>query len=234
MKVASLINACLSVLILIFLTGCASITGGQISGVNWALDKNGGRITTFAEEPDHPATTLNNGITSSEMWDQGEGWAASIMKSSGGRRSYNAQRDEHERYWIIVELAQPVTVSNVKLYTVDSEQYPADEYGVSDLLIQYEMENALKEKLWANIDKLGKGIGDQDNVIRDNITGVIDVRFRPVKTQRIRILIYGTNDLTRTEDNSGAQQGMIRLTEIEVYGTGKHEGRDELEMLFNE
>ena len=47
----------------------------------------------------------------------------------------------------------------------------------------------------------------------------------PVKTKRIRVLIYGTNDMTRSGGrnrgmggNSRSREGTIRLTEIEVYG----------------
>jgi hypothetical protein len=199
------------------------------------LEKNGGRVSVFSEEPDHPASTLINGITSSQGWNQGEGWQAPITRGSGGgRRSSSARRDEQERYWVVIDLSQPVTVSHVRIYTIDSEEFPAEEFGISDLLVQYELETASKDMIWANAEKFGKGIGDQDNVIRDNLSGVIDVRFQPVNTQRIRILIYGTNDMARTEDDSRAREGLIRLTEVEVYGSGKHEARDDLETIFEQ
>jgi hypothetical protein len=224
-----------SALILASLLGCASFGGGRMSGINWALEKNGGRVSVFSEEPDHPASTLINGITSSQGWNQGEGWQAPITRGSGGgRRSSSARRDEQERYWVIIDLSQPVTVSHVRIYTIDSEEFPAEEFGISDLLVQYELETASKDMIWANAEKFGKGIGDQDNVIRDNLSGVIDVRFQPVNTQRIRILIYGTNDMARTEDDSRAREGLIRLTEVEVYGSGKHEARDDLETIFEQ
>lgn len=224
-----------STVILASLLGCAAFGGGQVSGINWALDKNGGRVSVFSEESDHPASTLINGITSSEGWNQGEGWQASISRGSGGgRRSSGARRDEQERYWVEIELSQPVTVNHVRICTIDSEEYPAKAFGVSDLLVQYELETASKEMIWANAERFGKGIGDQDNIIRDNLSGVIDVRFQPVNTRRIRILIYGTNDMARTGDDSGAREGVIRLTEVEVYGTGKHEARDDLETIFRQ
>lgn len=224
-----------STLILASLLGCATFGGGQVSGINWALEKNGGRVSVFSEEPDHPASTLINGITSSEGWNQGEGWQAAITRDSGGgRRSSNARRDEQERYWVVIDLSQPVTVNHVRICTIDSEEFPAKDFGVSDLLVQYELETASKDMIWANAERFGKGIGDQDNIIRDNLSGVIDVRFQPVNTQKIRILIYGTNDMSRTEDDSRAKQGIIRLTEVEVYGTGKHEDRDDLETIFKQ
>jgi hypothetical protein len=229
----SIIFASVLSVLLLSLLSCASIGGGKISGVNWALRKNGGRVTAFSEEPDHPVSTLINGITSSKKWNQGEGWAAPITIGSRSR-SRQARRSDEESRWVIIDLAQPVTVNNVKIHTIDSEEFPAREFGLKSVLVQYELETASKEMIWATADRYGKGVGDKDNIIRDNINGVIDVRFKPVNTKRIRLLIYSTNDLKRTGDESGTQQGVIRLTEVEVYGMGKLEGRDELEMMFDE
>ena len=223
---------CFSIVIMASVLGCASFGGGQISGINWALEKNGGRASAFSEEPDHTASTLVNGITSSEGWDQGEGWQASITATSRAR-GRQARRDEMERNWVIIDLAQPVTVNQAKVFTIDSEAYPARDYGVSDLLVQYELETASREMIWVNAERFGKKVGEQDNTIRDNVRGVIDVKFKPANTQRIRILMYGTNDMTQVEGGT-SREGTIRLTEIEVYGTGKPGTRDELEMLFEE
>jgi len=231
MRFTGFILVCFSTVILASVVGCASFGGGQVSGINWALAKNGGRASAFSEEPDHPASTLVNGITSSEGWDQGEGWQAPITVSGTLTRGRQARRDEMERNWVIVELAQPVLVSQVKIYTIDSEKYPARNYGVGDVLVQHEIETASKEMIWVNADRYGKKVGDQDDTVRDNVRGVIDVKFKPVNTQRIRLLIYSTNDLAQTGDGT-AREGAIRLTEVEVYGTGRPEGRDELEMLF--
>ena len=232
MRFSGFVFACFSVVLAVSLLGCATVGGGQISGVNWALARNGGRVSVFTEEPDHPGSTLINGITSSDAWDQGEGWQAPINRSSSGHQSRSARRNEQQRNWVIIELSQPITVNNVRIYTIDSEKYPAREFGVSDLLVQYESETALKEKLWVSAERYGKGISDQDNIIRNNINGVIDVRFKPVHTQRIRVLIYGTNDMKVSKDNSGVKEGTIRLIEIEVYGSGKHKERDELESML--
>lgn len=231
MRFAGFTLVCFSTIILVSILGCATFGGGQVSGINWALAKNGGRVSAFSEESDHPASTLNNGITSSDGWGQGEGWQAPITTTSGAGRGRQARRNEMERSWVIVELAQPVTVTNVKIYTIDSEEFPAKDFGVSDLLVQYEMETASKEMIWVSADRYGKGVGEQDNIIRDNVFPVIDVKFSPVNTQKVRILIYRTNDLARVE-GATAREGMIRLTEVGVYGMGKFEGRDELEMLF--
>lgn len=228
MRSTSFILACL---LAASVMGCASIGGGKISGVNWALEQNGGRISAFAEEPEHPASKLINGITSSENWNQGEGWEAPMTLNPRSRSRRN-RRSEEEDSWVIIDLAQPVTVSNVKIHTIDSEEFPAKDFGVSDLLVQYELETASKEMIWATVDRYGKKVGEKDNRVRNNTKGLINTRFAPVTTQRLRILIYRTNDLAATDDTNRTKQGKIRLTEIEVVGMGKHEERDELDTMF--
>ncbi|MFC1718093.1 hypothetical protein ACFL6S_30835, partial [Candidatus Poribacteria bacterium] len=230
MRFTGFVVVCFSIVMLVSLLGCASMGGGQISGINWALAKNGGKVTAFSEDEGHPTSALINGISSSEGWNEGEGWQAPM--NVAGTRRRGAGRSEEERSWVMVELAQPATVSNVKIYTIDSEEFPARDFGVSSLLIQCEVESALKEKLWVSAERFGKGMGEQDNVIKNNASGVIDVRFEPVRTQRVRLLIYRTNDLERSESDSKSLSGVIRLTEIEVYGTAKHKSRDEMENIF--
>ena len=229
MRFKGLAFVCSLLIIVGFIMGCASIGGGQISGVNWAIDKNGGRVSASSEEPEHPASTLINGVTSSEGWDQGEGWQAQI--TSGVTRTVRDQKDEMERNWVEVELSQPVTVNEVKVYTVDSQKYPAAKFGVSDVLVQYQMQTVSKELMWVNAKRPTKGLGDQGEVIRGNTKGVITVRFEPILTQRIRVLVFGTNDMARTEDGK-SREGTIRLTEIEVYGSGKQKERNQIDDLF--
>jgi hypothetical protein len=231
MKAGNFILACFSILVLSSILGCASLEGGQAAGINWALAENGGKVTAFSDHPNHPVSTLNNGITSSENWDRGEGWQAPISAGgrrgrqgpggggggAGGRRGFMTM--QQDRNWIIVELAQPVSVSHVKIHTIDSAHYPAKDFGVSHLLVQYEGETTLGQAVWISADRYGKGVGARDNIVRDNVQGAIDVRFTPVKTKRIRVIIYATNDMTRFEGGRRNRQGTIRLTEIEVYGT---------------
>lgn len=244
MKSANFILACSLILVLSLMLGCASLEGGQASGINWALKENGGEVTAFSENPGHPASTLNNGITSSENWGKGEGWQASMGASAGfGRQGGGAGgrgggagmpgggfggrgggARGQERNWVIIDLPQSVTVTHVKIHTIDSKQYPAKDFGVSYLLVQYESKATLGEAIWKSADRYGKGVGSRDNIIRDNAKGVINVRFVPIRTKRIRVLIYGTNDMASSIGRRGGRGGSrgrggtIRLTEIEVYG----------------
>lgn len=218
-------------ILIIAISGCASMGGGQISGVNWALAKNGGHVSSFSEDPGYPASTLIDGITAPADWDkEGSGWQAQIT-AGGMARSTRSQRDEQEKNWVIVELPQPVMVNEVRIYTVDSEKYPALKFGVSDLLVQYEMVTATKDIIWATAKRPSKTIGEQDDAIRNNTKGVISTRFEPVNTQKIRLLIYSTNDLKSTQDGK-SREGAIRLTEIEVYGSGKQKAHNEVDDLF--
>ena len=231
MRSTSSILTCLSTVALASVLGCATFGGGgQVSGVNWALARNGGRVTAFSEDSDYPASAVIDGITSSEKWDKGEGWQAPITESVRAR-GRQGRRDEQERNWIEIELAQPVTVNNVKVYTIDSEEYPAKDFGVRDLKVQHQFETASKDMIWVDVERHGTGIAEDDGV-EGNVDAVVNFRFKPVDTQRIRVLISGTNDLARVEGGR-TMAGLIRLTEIEVYGIGKHEGRDELELLFD-
>lgn len=132
----------------------------------------------------------------------------------------------------MIELSQPVTVSQVKIYTIDNAEFPARDFSINSLLVQYELETSARDMIWASMEVFGRGINASDNRILDNVSSVISPRFKPVTAQRIRVLIYTTNDMETSENNSRNREGTIRLTEIEVYGTGRQGGRDELESLF--
>jgi len=49
--------------------------------VNYALSENGAVIEVSSDNAEHPASTLTNGITSSDGWDSGEGWALQYTRS---------------------------------------------------------------------------------------------------------------------------------------------------------
>jgi hypothetical protein len=54
----------------------AFVDAGEIDKqlVNYALPENGAMIFVSQDNPNHPASTLTDGVTSSENWDSGEGW----------------------------------------------------------------------------------------------------------------------------------------------------------------
>lgn len=277
-----LTTATFIIALLTLICGCqttlkqAFVDAGEIDKqlVNYARPENGGLILVSQDNPNHPASTLANGIVSSENWDKGEGWEASFDGSyeyggymevgereqlavfSGGGRATSQRNDTNQMDynsrnlygggfggatssalgWIVINLAEEKLVTRVIVHTVDSEKYPASQYGVSDFVVQYWTPHA---NAWKNVDRIGKKIGEQHNSIRNNKQGRVVVRFKPVRTPRIRVLIRLTND-TETYNirrSTGYVRGMlsyirirdmrgtIRLTEIEVYGFEK---RDEV------
>lgn len=241
--------------------------------VNYALPENGGVIYVSQDNPDHPASTLTNGVVSSENWEKGEGWEShfdgeyeyggyievgereqlATLSLGGGAtrlRDDGRQMDYRNRGlyggglagdtssavgWAVIELTEEELVTRVVVHTVDSEKYPASQYGISDFAVQYWTPHA---NGWKHVDRIGKKIGEQHNSIRNNKQGRVVVRFRPVRTSRIRLLIRLTND-TETYDkrrsvgfvrgiysriNLRSMRGTIRLTEIEIYGLEKRDG----------
>ncbi len=231
--------------------------------LNLALASNGTIVTVSQENPDRPATNLIDGITSSEKWDQGEGWEVNYegFYARGEYIGYgvedpvvvmdrlrNRNRDDDDdsqvadldnpywrglriqtRYgevdtamgWVVIEFPEEKTVNRAVIYTVDSEKYPADKYGVADLTLQYWSDSA---KSWALVERIGKGKGQAGNYIQDNKSGVIPIRFQPVRTKRMRLIIRWTNDSKSIR--RGYYQfttGVIRLAEIEIYGYEKDE-----------
>ncbi len=235
--------------------------------VNYALPENGGRVYVSQNNSNHPASTLTNGITSSENWDKGEGWESkfdgdyeyggyiepgereqlAVFSQGGGttRRNEDINQIDYnsgDLYgggiqgtassavgWAVIQFAEEELVTRVIVHTVDSEKYPASQYGISDFAVQYWTPHA---NAWKHVDRIGKKIGDQHNSIRNNIQGRVVVRFKPVRTSKIRLLIRLTNDtetyarrrsigyvrgmLSRIRLRS--MRGTIRLTEIEIYG----------------
>ena len=138
--------------------------------------------------------------------------------------------------WAVIQFAEEELVTRLIVHTVDSEKYPASQYGISDFTVQYWTPHA---NAWKPVDRIGKKIGSQHNSIRNNKEGRVVVRFKPIRTSKIRLLIRLTNDTETyaTRRSFGYVRGMfsrirlrsmrgtIRLTEIEIYG---HEKQDEV------
>jgi len=250
--------------------------------VNYALAENGAKIYVSEDNPDHPASTLNNGITSSEKWNQGEGWEdhfdgrfsygryagygeeqwqaqLEIMRAeqqaiAEGRRpadvKVNPNNSAEEDYkwrglrslrayyafgWVVIEFPKPKRINRVIVYTVNSEQLPAKKYGVRDVVVQYWQ---MQAKSWQDVDRYDKKIGQKDNSIIGNVNQKITFRFKPVKTDKVRVVIRWTNDAKKYKlgfyRNIVRAEGTIRLTEIEIYGTEKKSETPQEELELKE
>ena len=257
------------VLILVFLTGCIKdksviefVKRGGLESkglVNLALASNGAQITVSEDNSEHPASTLSNGITSSENWNQGEGWESEYegrfsrgrylgygdedpylaeergfdesidtgdeswrglrMQSRGGRDTSSALG------WAIIQFPEKKMVNRAVIYTIDSAEYPAEKFGVSDVALQFWNERV---KTWATVERLGKGMGQTTNAIHGNESGVITFRFDPVEASRMRLVVRWTNDSReRRRGRYMHTKGTIRLVEIEIYGYEKIEVDEE-------
>jgi len=205
--------------------------------MNYALPENGGKLLVSKDNPDHPASTLNNGNTRSEDWDKGEGWE-SIYNDDywyGAYFGYGLYESiywtEDYRWrglrtignipsamgWVIIEFPDEKFINRVVIYTIDSKKYPALKYGVNHLMLQYWTPRA---KGWQNVQRFGKGKEQRFNSMRDIDTGKIVFRFKPVKTSKVRLAVLWTNDAKK---EPGIElpiyvKATIRLIEIEVYG----------------
>lgn len=265
----------LSIMLLLFNSGCltkqafqefiAEESAVDSTLINYALPENEGKVIVSSDNDSHPASTLTNGITSSQKWDSGEGWETTFEGPfqrggyyeygrdawlsgffGGSRGNPNQQRPrpqpgvvETDPMWrglrgtsffsgevqtalavAVVEFPEEKQIGRVVVYTVDSEKYPADEYGVSDLLLQYWAESG---RSWFNVDRYGKAVGQKHDSILNNKSGRIVFRFKPIKTSKIRLAIRWTNDTEMHKAGIGLHyaKGTVRLTEIEVYGFEK-------------
>jgi len=121
--------------------------------------------------------------------------------------------------WVVIEFPSEKTVNRTVIYTINSEKYPAEKYGVSDVMLQFWSDSA---RSWAIVERIGRDKNQASNEIKENKSGVITIRFQPIQTSRMRLVIRWTNDSRSVR--KGYYQfttGTIRLAEIELYGYEK-------------
>ena len=228
--------------------------------VNLALASNGARVIVSEDNPEHPAATLTNGITASERWNQGEGWeylyegrfargryVAYGMEDPdlAGDRGFNESYDPGDVEWrglrlqtrrgsvdtalgwVIVEFPEKKTVNRMVIYTIDSDEYPAAKFGVRDLSLQFWNDSVGS---WASVDRIGKGRGQTGNAVHGNESGVMTVRFQPLETSKMRLVVRWTNDSNDyTRGYYTYANGTIRLLEVEIYGYEQEDVENEMQ-----
>ncbi len=217
--------------------------------VNLALASNGAIVSVSEDNPDHPASTITNGITTSDGWNQGEGWESTYEGrfSRGGYTGYGVEdpymaeeRGADAAFdagdsswrglrvqtrngsintalgWVIIEFPERKIVNRMIIYTIDSNEYPAAKFGVRDLALQYWNDVVSS---WASVDRVGKGMGQTGNAMRNNESGVVKFRFQPVETSKMRLIVRWTNESREYKRGYYMHtSGTIRLTEVEIYG----------------
>jgi len=200
--------------------------------VNYALQSNGAKVRVSEDNPEHPASTLINGVKDSNLWDQGEGWelpySISLIVWRDNMRQAVDMPAVESLGWVIIDLPEPKLIDRIVIYTINSKKYPAAQYGVKNLIIQYKPYNPrIPNPGWFAIERTDRSLGQPIDGVKDNKSGAIDVRFKPVYTQSIMITIQDTNDMKRVK--TFYLEGKIRLLEIEVYGRErKSKGEEEL------
>jgi hypothetical protein len=105
-----------------------------------------------------------DGITDSEQWDTRTGW------NDGTRTVFP---DSYR-----VQLGAPAQIQRVKLWTLDSRQYPAARYGLRDWDVR-----ALVGGSWQTVAE-----------VRGNTAGAAESAFDPVTAEAIEIVGLASND----------------------------------------
>ena len=178
--------------------------------INFALSRNGATADASQSVPNHRAEEVIDGDTTSETWDEGSGWGSSL--------EHLRTSDLNKRPYVSVTLAKPVDIRQIVVWTIDSEKYPAPQFGVKDYRIEY----------WH-----GTGWGlipsgdtrDKQYTARNNTKGkrVHEIRQRLIAS-KIRLVPVSSNDTVRNYQHMAGKrpvyevEGIARVMELEVWG----------------
>ena len=206
----------ISLALLLAITGCKSQTLQEhlfeppLPLTNFALSRNGATAEASQSAPNHRPEEVIDGDTNSETWDEGSGWASSL--------EHLRTSDLNKRPYVSVTLPKPVDIRKVVVWTIDSEQYPAQQFGLKDYRIEY----------WH-----GTGWGlipsgdtkDKQYTARNNTKGkrVHAVQQRLI-AQKVRLVPVSSNDTVRNYQHMAGKrpvyevEGLARVLELEVWG----------------
>lgn len=137
----AIVVSVLSLTVLTFtICGCQKLSDMELSDifvseseidktlVNYALAKNGTKIYVSEEDnSNHPASTLNNGITSSKNWRKGEGWEDYF----DGRFSYGQYADYGDEWQYAQREAERRAISQgrrLRNVRVNPNDFTEDDY----------------------------------------------------------------------------------------------------------
>lgn len=126
------------------------------------------------DEVSYPLDSILNGVTDGTNWGKGEGWASAELPQD-----------------LIIDLQGTRTLDSIKMFTLDSELYPANLWGVSAYNIYYTDDSG--EHLLTEI------IG--------NIQGSVTTNANSIRAKSLRFEFTGSN----------CSYGNARVVEIEAY-----------------
>ncbi|HGJ67653.1 TPA: TlpA family protein disulfide reductase [bacterium] len=214
------------VLIFIFLvfSGCAVFRDfGTSSGINYALAKNGATVTASNYTPGRNLYSVINGITSSEDWDNGEGWEARFTRrrpdSVGWNRLDPRSKMEYGSEWLEVQFSGDKIINRIVIYPLNSQKYPVSRYGIKEAWIQIWKANG-----WTTIGEIQGGLIVATRGIERKPAGErIEFKFEPTKTDKIRVVVFQSNDVEAVgggwTSDIKTENSVARIVEIEALGT---------------
>ena len=190
---------------------------------------------------DYPPLTLVDGVTEVDVWEPDAGWElafdggfardryfdpatdASVdepVEWEGLRRDFRQGKEQSALAWILFQFARERVVESVTLHSVDTDEYPARDYGVRDVLVQY-WDSATQR--WMSV-VLADGGTPTHHTVTANPLGRLDIDFHPVRSDLVRVAVRWTNDAVKKRSFTvmGRREeyvaATVRLVEVEVYG----------------
>lgn len=173
---------------------------------NVAYSGTGAVVIASSQQAGYAAASAIDGNTSSENWGINGGW---MDNTPGTFPDY-----------LEVVFGSSRTIDEIKIFTLDAADLPADTYGIRDFTLEY-----WKDGAWQTLEKF-----------YGNTKGLIDYTFDPITTDRIRLKVdasNGANDYSRVVEIQAFQQndGLAARMYDTVFswtrsGTGVLAGKD--------
>ena len=222
MKKIFVILFCQLVISLFVFSGCAMFNSLGGEQTNYALAKNGATVNVSNITAGRDVNTIINGITSSEEWDKGDGWESSFTRrrpdNAGWNRLDPRTNLEYGSAWLEVQFKGEKIINKITVYTLDSKKYPSSRYGFKEAWIQ-----VWKEYGWTSVGEiLNSQIISKTNLDRRPAVGKLIFKFDPVKTNKIRLVVFQSNDVGVVGEGWSSdrktENSVARVVEIEATG----------------
>ncbi|WP_161557847.1 family 78 glycoside hydrolase catalytic domain [Micromonospora sicca] len=156
--------------------GDDAATASIIATENWV---RGATMSASSVHSGSSPAFTNDGITDSAAWSNGVG-------------GWNDDTPTVFPDALTATWSHPVTLSRVRLFTLDSAQYPAERVGVRDGTVE-----ALVDGTWRPVA-----------TIASNTAGLLERTFAPVQATALRLVVTDSNDHTYS-----------RILELEAYSS---------------
>lgn len=214
------------VIALVTFSGCAAILSSPGESVNYALASNGAVAFASNFTRGHDPSTAINGITSSEGWDDGEGWECSFNRRLPDRDGWSRldpkSMIEYGAAWLEVQFPGPRSINRVTIYTLNSTQYPAIYHGIKEAWLQL-----WKEHGWSTVGEITNGnIASRVSLERQPAGAKMVFKFDHTETEKMRFVVFRSNDVETIgkgwqSDRRRNEKSVARVVEIEATGLGK-------------